>query len=43
MIKQKGITMDREVRKLRDLLSPHFANLAYNGFWYSPEMVRNHI
>jgi len=34
----EGITMDREVRKLRDTFAPQFANLCYNGFWYSPEM-----
>jgi len=34
----EGLTMDREVRKIRDLLAPNFANLCYNGFWYSPEM-----
>lgn len=34
----EGIAMDREVMKLRDMLSPHFAELVYNGFWFSPEM-----
>ena len=34
----EGITLDREVRRLRDLYSLKFAELAYNGFWYSPEM-----
>ena len=30
--------MDREVMHERDRLSPRFAELIYNGFWYSPEM-----
>ncbi len=34
----EGIAMDREVLRLRNMLSPKFAELAYNGFWYSPEM-----
>jgi argininosuccinate synthase len=34
----EGIAMDREVLRLRDALSPRFAELIYNGFWYSPEM-----
>ncbi|MFO7899246.1 MAG: argininosuccinate synthase [Planctomycetota bacterium] len=34
----ESITMDREVMHLRDSLIPKFAELAYNGFWYSPEM-----
>jgi argininosuccinate synthase len=34
----EGIAMDREVLRLRDSLSPRFAELIYNGFWYSPEM-----
>ncbi len=34
----EGIAMDREVLKLRNMLSPKFAELIYNGFWYSPEM-----
>ena len=34
----EGIAMDREVLRLRDMLSPHFAKLIYNGFWFSPEM-----
>lgn len=31
------IAMDREVMKLRDMLSPIFAEIVYNGFWFSPE------
>ncbi len=34
----EGITMDREVMKLRNMLSNPFAELLYYGFWYSPEM-----
>jgi argininosuccinate synthase len=34
----EGIAMDREVLKLRNMLSPIFAELVYNGFWFSPEM-----
>jgi argininosuccinate synthase len=34
----ESITMDREVMHERDRLSPRFAELIYNGFWYSPEM-----
>jgi argininosuccinate synthase len=33
----EGIAMDREVQHLRDMLAPKFAELIYNGFWYSPE------
>jgi argininosuccinate synthase len=34
----ESITMDREVMIMRDSLIPKYAQLAYNGFWYSPEM-----
>jgi len=34
----EGIAMDREVLKLRDMLSPKVSELIYNGFWFSPEM-----
>jgi argininosuccinate synthase len=34
----EGLTMDREVKLLRDSLIPKFAQLIYFGFWYSPEM-----
>lgn len=33
----EGIAMDREVMRLRDMLSPKFAELVYNGFWFAPE------
>ncbi|OGR00574.1 MAG: argininosuccinate synthase [Deltaproteobacteria bacterium RIFOXYD12_FULL_55_16] len=32
------ITLDREVMKIRDSLIPRYAELIYNGFWFSPEM-----
>ena len=34
----EGIAMDREVMRLRNMLSPVFAEFVYNGFWFSPEM-----
>ncbi len=34
----ESITLDREVMHERDRLSPRYAELIYNGFWYSPEM-----
>jgi len=34
----ESITMDREVMHLRDSLIPRYAELVYNGFWFSPEM-----
>ncbi len=34
----EGIAMDREVMRLRDMLSVKIAQLIYNGFWFSPEM-----
>ena len=33
----ESITMDREVMHLRDSLVPKYAELIYNGFWFSPE------
>lgn len=33
----EGIAMDREVMRLRNMLSPLFAEIIYNGFWFSPE------
>jgi argininosuccinate synthase len=30
--------MDREVMRLKDMLSPIYAEIIYNGFWFSPEM-----
>jgi argininosuccinate synthase len=34
----EGIAMDREVMRLRNILSPIFSEIVYNGFWFSPEM-----
>jgi len=34
----EGIAMDREVMRLVNMLTPKFAELIYNGFWFSPEM-----
>ena len=41
----ESITMDREVMHLRDSLMPKFAELVYNGFWFSPEfeLMKNMI
>jgi argininosuccinate synthase len=33
----ESITLDREVMHLRDSLIPKYAQLIYNGFWFSPE------
>ena len=30
--------MDREVMRLRNMLTAKFSELIYNGFWFSPEM-----
>jgi argininosuccinate synthase len=34
----ESITLDREVMHERDRLAPRFAELIYNGFWFSPEI-----
>ena len=34
----EGLTLDREVMHIRDGLIPQFAEIIYNGFWFSPEM-----
>lgn len=34
----EGIAMDREVMRIRDMLAAKYAELVYNGFWFSPEM-----
>ena len=34
----EGIAMDKEVMHLRDMLTPKFAEIIYNGYWFSPEM-----
>lgn len=33
----ESITLDREVAHLKDALMPKYAELLYNGFWWSPE------
>jgi len=35
----ESLTLDREVVHLRDQLMPRYAELIYNGFWFSPERV----
>ncbi len=34
----EGLTLDREVMRIRDILSLKMADVIYNGFWFSPEM-----
>ena len=33
----ESLTMDRDLMHLRDSLMPRYAELIYNGYWYSPE------
>lgn len=33
----ESITMDREVMHIRDGLIPRYADMIYNGYWFSPE------
>ena len=33
----EGLTMDREIKQIRDSLVPKYSQMIYNGFWYSPE------
>ncbi len=33
----ESITLDREAQHLKDSLMPRYAELIYNGFWFSPE------
>ena len=33
----EGLTLDREVRRIRDQFSQRLSEIIYNGFWYSPE------
>ncbi len=33
----ESLTLDREVTHLRDEMSPRYAEIVYNGFWFSPE------
>ena len=37
-LNMESITLDREVAHIRDSLIPKYAELIYNGFWFSPEM-----
>jgi argininosuccinate synthase len=33
----ESLTLDREVAHLKDALMPKYAEMIYNGFWWSPE------
>lgn len=33
----ESITLDREVAHLKDMLMPKYAEIIYNGYWWSPE------
>ena len=33
----ESITLDREVAHLKDSLMPRYAQMIYNGYWWSPE------
>jgi argininosuccinate synthase len=33
----ESITMDREVMHIRDGIVPRYAEMIYNGYWFSPE------
>ena len=33
----ESITLDREVAHLKDSIMPKYAEMIYNGFWWSPE------
>ena len=33
----ESLTLDREVAHLKDELMPRYAQLIYNGYWFSPE------
>ena len=35
----ESITLDREVAHLKDALMPKYAELIYNGYWWSPERM----
>jgi argininosuccinate synthase len=35
----ESITLDRELAHLKDSLMPKYAELIYNGYWWSPERV----
>lgn len=36
-IAMESITLDREVMRIRDGLIPRYADMIYNGYWFSPE------
>ena len=33
----ESLTLDREVAHLKTEIMPKYANMIYNGFWWSPE------
>ena len=33
----ESVTLDREAQHLKDELMPRYAELVYNGYWFSPE------
>jgi len=35
----ESLTLDREVAHLKDELTPRYASLIYNGYWWSPERL----
>ncbi len=35
----ESLTLDREAAHLKDELMPRYANLVYNGYWFSPERL----
>jgi argininosuccinate synthase len=35
----ESITLDREVAHLKDSLIPKYADMIYNGYWWSPERL----
>jgi len=35
----ESLTLDREVQHLRDELVPRYAEMVYNGLWFSPERI----
>jgi argininosuccinate synthase len=35
----ESITLDREVAHMKDTLMPRYAELIYNGYWWSPERI----
>ena len=34
----ESLTLDREVLRVRDMMSLKFSEKVYEGFWFSPEM-----